>query len=204
MSPETSNKSKPGQARFQDALVRFDQANADDPNRELVGDTLQPKELTYSRRMTEWLDRLEPEAAEPLRLAARCQHIRRWAIARTEFPPGRQGYRRWRTTLAAYHARTAAAILREVGYDDQTISRVDALLRKERLKADPDVQTLEDVACLVFVQHHLPSFATQHEEAKVVDILRKTWLKMSARGRSAALRLDLVPDIRALVEKALA
>ena len=204
MSPETSNKSKPEQARFQDALARFDQANADDPNRELVGDAPQPKELIYSRRMTEWLDRLEPEAAEPLRLAARCQHIRRWTIARTEFPPGRQGYRQWRTTLAAYHARTAAAILREVGYDDQTIARVDALLRKERLKADPDVQTLEDVACLVFVQHYLPSFATQHEEAKVVDILRKTWLKMSDRGRSAALRLDLVPDIRALVEKALA
>ena len=204
MSPETSSNDLTDQARFRDALARFDHANAEDPHQELVGDELQPKELTYARRMTEWLDRLEPEASEPLRLAARCQHIRRWVTKRSEFPPGRDGYRRWRTTLAAYHARTASAVLRQVGYDDQTISRVEALVRKERLKTDPDVQTLEDVACLVFLEHYLPGFANQHAEAKVVDILRKTWRKMSDRGRAAALELDLAPRVRALVQKAVA
>ena len=204
MSPETSDRARRDQTRFDDALARFDQANAEDPNHELVGDVRQPKELVYAQRMTEWLDRLAPDANEPLRLAARCQHIRRWVIARSEFPPGREGYRRWRTTLAAYHAQTAGAILREVGYDDATIARVEALLRKERLKADPDTQRLEDVICLVFLEHYLPAFATQHDDAKLVDILRKTWRKMSERGRSAAVQLDLIPEVRTLVEKAIA
>ena len=125
-------------------------------------------------------------------------------IARSEFPPGRDGYRRWRTTLAAYHAQTAGAILREAGYGDATVARVEALVRKVRLKADADTQTLEDVICLVFLEHYLPAFATKHDDAKLVDILRKTWRKMSERGRSAALELDLAPEIRTLVERAIA
>ena len=203
MSPETSDRARQDQTRFDDALARFDQANAEDPNHELIGDTPQPKELVYAQRMTAWLDRLAPNASEPLRLAARCQHIRRWVIARSEFPPGREGYRRWRTTLAAYHAQTAGAILRKAGYGDATVARVEALVRKVRLKADADTQTLEDVICLVFLEHYLPAFATQHDDVKLVDILRKTWRKMSERGRSAALQLDLAPEIRALVEKAI-
>ena len=203
MSPETSDRARQDQTRFDDALARFDQANAEDPNHELIGDTPQPKELVYAQRMTAWLDRLAPDASEPLRLAARCQHIRRWVIARSEFPPGREGYRRWRTTLAAYHAQTAGAILRKAGYGDATVARVEALVRKVRLKADADTQTLEDVICLVFLEHYLPAFATQHDDAKLVDILRKTWRKMSERGRSAALQLDLAPEIRTLVEKAI-
>ena len=203
MSPETSDRARQDQTRFDDALARFDQANAKDPNHELIGDTPQPKELVYAQRMTAWLDRLAPNASEPLRLAARCQHIRRWVIARSEFPPGREGYRRWRTTLAAYHAQTAGAILRKAGYGDATVARVEALVRKVRLKADADTQTLEDVICLVFLEHYLPAFATQHDDAKLVDILRKTWRKMSERGRSAALQLDLAPEIRTLVEKAI-
>ena len=203
MSPETSDRARQDQTRFDDALARFDRANAEDPNHELIGDTPQPKELVYAQRMTAWLDRLAPDASEPLRLAARCQHIRRWVIARSEFPPGRDGYRRWRTTLAAYHAQTAGAVLREAGYGDATVARVEALVRKVRLKADADTQTLEDVICLVFLEHYLPAFATQHDDAKLVDILRKTWRKMSERGRSAALQLDLAPEIRTLVEKAI-
>ncbi len=203
MSPETSDRARQDQTRFDDALARFDQVNAEDPNHELIGDTPQPKELVYAQRMTAWLDRLAPNASEPLRLAARCQHIRRWVIARSEFPPGREGYRRWRTTLAAYHAQTAGAILRKAGYGDATVARVEALVRKVRLKADADTQTLEDVICLVFLEHYLPAFATQHDDAKLVDILRKTWRKMSERGRSAALQLDLAPEIRTLVEKAI-
>ena len=204
MSPETSDRARQDQTRFDDSLARFDRANAEDPNRELLGDTPQPKELVYAQRMTEWLDRLAPDASEPLRLAARCQHIRRWVIARSEFLPGRDGYRRWRTTLAAYHAQTAGAILREAGYGDATVARVEALVRKVRLKADADTQTLEDVICLVFLEHYLPAFATKHDDAKLVDILRKTWRKMSERGRSAALELDLAPEIRTLVERAIA
>jgi len=190
--------------RFDLAIERFDAANAEDPNSEIVDGVEQPKALCYARRMTACLDRFHPNAPEPVRLAARCQHIRRWMIPRTDYPDGRDGYRRWRTDLAGFHALTAGAILREVGYDDNAVARVGSLLRKERLKADPDVQLLEDVVCLVFLRHYLADFATKHAEAKLLDVLRKTWRKMSDAGRHVALALDLPPSLCALVARAVA
>ena len=189
-------------SRLQQAFERFDAANADDPRSESVDGVAQPKELVYAQRMTERLDRFAPDASVPLRLAARCQHIRRWIIPRMDYPSGRAGYRQWRTELSGYHAQTAAGILRDVGYNEATVARVETLLRKEGLKTDPEVQSLEDVVCLVFLEHYLGDFASEHEDAKLVDILRKTWRKMSNRGRAEALMIDLPPDLRALVGKA--
>ena len=186
MSPETSDPDPADAARLRAAIARFDAANAGDPNREPVDGVDQPRELVYARRMTDVLGGFAPDASEVVRLAARCQHIRRWTIPRSDYPEGRDGYRRWRTDLARFHAVTAGAILRDVGYDDALITRVQALLRKEQLKADPEVQLLEDVACLVFMEHYLPAFARQHDEEKLAGILRKTWRKMSARGQAAA------------------
>jgi len=114
--------------QFDRAIERFDAANREDPNLEVADGVEQPKELLYARRMTAGLDRFGPDASEAVRLAARCQHIRRWTIPRTDYPEGRNGYRRWRTDLARFHASTAAAILREVGYDDATVARVESLL----------------------------------------------------------------------------
>ena len=190
--------------RFRRAVERFDAANGEDPNRELAGGIEQPKELVYARRMTARLDRFRPDAPEAVRLAARCQHIRRWTIPRAGYPAGREGYRRWRTDLARFHADTAAAILREVGYGDDVVARVGSLLRKERLKADPDVQLLEDVICLVFVEHYLAGFAPKHDEETLAGVLRKTWRKMSDEGHRAALALDLPENVRAVVERAVA
>ena len=191
-----------GRSRLVDAVERFDRANAEDPNRLMVGGVSLPKELVYATRMTDHLKRFAPDASEPLHLAARSQHIRRWTIPRSTFAPGRTGYLQWRKTLGAFHADTAAAILRDVKYDEATVNRVETLLRKENLKGDSDVQILEDVACLVFLEHYLADFASDHDEAKLEDILRKTWRKMSDRGRAAALEIDLHPDLKALVERA--
>ncbi len=202
MSPETSDEGAAEPTRLREALARFDEANAADPNRELVDGAEQPRELVYARRMTATLDSFAPEAPEAVRLAVRCQHIRRWTVPRDTYPEGRDGYRRWRTDLARFHAEAAAEILRAVGYGEDTVARVGALLRKERLKADPEVQLLEDVACLVFLRYYLPAFAERHADAKLADILAKTWRKMSAQGRTAALALDLEPRLRALVSKA--
>jgi len=190
--------------RFNAAIARFDAANADDPTTEVFQGVVYPKELLYAQRMTAWLDNIAPEASEALRLAVRCQHIQRWTIPRHTYTMDRHGYLRWRTTLAKFHADTAAAILRDVGYDDATVQRVQTLLRKERLKRDPEVQCLEDVICLVFLEHYLAAFATQHDEVKVLDILRKTWTKMSPRGHEVALTLPMSPEARRLVEQALA
>jgi hypothetical protein len=180
--------------RFDAAVRLIDQANALDPH---------GKELLYSQRMSAWLDRVEPGASEALKLAARAQHVRRWTIPRSDYPMDRIGYLTWRTTLYRFHAEQAAAILREVGYDEGTIARVASLVRKERIKSDPEAQTLEDVICLVFLENYFAEFAAGHEEGKVINILRRTWGKMSERGRGVALTLEIPPAARRLVERAL-
>ena len=190
--------------RFTQAIRRFDAANAEDPEVEAVDGVSYPKELLYARRMTDWLQRYAPDASEALRLAVRCQHIRRWAIPRHDYPMDRRGYLQWRSTLARFHGDTAAEILRGVGYDDTMIQRVRSLLRKEGLKRDAEVQCLEDVICFVFLENYCADFARQHETAKALGILRKTWNKMSERGHEVARTLTLPPELRQLIEAALA
>jgi hypothetical protein len=189
--------------RFQQAIVRFDAFNSDDPNRETHNAKDYPKELLYGRRMTEWLNRLAPDASEALRLAVRCQHIGRWLIPRSQYPLDRQGYYRWRTALAELHAHTAREILQQVGYDEETITRVEALVKKKNLKTDVEVQLLEDVVCLVFLENYFSDFSRKHDEEKLITVIQKTWRKMSVRGQQAALGLDLPPVTRALIERAL-
>lgn len=191
-------------SRFEAAIERLDAAHREDPNRELFEDHELPAELLYAERMTRWLQRLAPDASEPLRLAARCQHLCRWRIPRDRYPMDRPGYLRWRSDLARFHAEKAGEILGAVGYDAETLRRVQSLVRKERLKLDPEAQLLEDVICLVFLESYFAGFSRKHDEEKLVTILRKTWRKMSPQGHAAALALPLSPADRALVEKALA
>ena len=189
--------------RFDKAMAQIDEANREDQVMEEVNGQDYPKELMYGQRMTIWLQRLAPEASEVLKLAVRCQHIQRWKILRQDYPEGRTGYKRWRTDLAKFHAETAAAILYDVGYDDETIHRVQSLVRKEQFKVDPEAQTLEDVACLVFLDHCFAPFSKKYDEEKLVDIVRKTWKKMSDTGRTAALGIALPEGLKAVVGKAL-
>ena len=190
--------------RFDDAIAAMDRVHAQDPNQIMDEGELRPAELVYARRMSEMLQVVYPDASEPLRLAARCQHIKRWELARTDYPEGRAGYLQWRTEEKRRHAVLAAEILRQAGYEDAVVGRVGQLVRKERLKQDPDTQRLEDVACLVFLEDHLADFAPKHSEAKVVDVIAKTWPKMSAHGQQAALKLSLPAASQRLVGKALA
>jgi hypothetical protein len=189
----------PGAEKFRIAIQQFDAANAEDPT---LSDGI-PAELLYARRMTDWLNRLYPAAGESLHLAARSQHIRRWTIPRSKFPMTRPGYHQWRTSLYSFHADTAAEILHRNNYDEATIARVRSLLKKQNLKTDPEMQMLEDVVCLVFLESYFADFAPRHEEEKVIGILRRTWNKMSPHAHAAALQLNLSPEARALIEKAL-
>lgn len=189
--------------RLEAAFRRIDEANAEDPNLERLDGEDHPKELLYGRRMSATLAMFAPDASDAVKLAARAQHIQRWKIPRSEFPMDRKGYLTWRQKLYGMHAELAGAILRDVGYDDATIERVGVLLRKKGLKTDADVQLLEDVICLVFLQHYFAEFSVKHDDAKVIDILRKTWGKMSAEGHEAALKLPMGEE-RRLVERALA
>ena len=188
-------------ARFEAAIARFDAAHAEDPEKDASG---QPAELVYAQRMSAWLVKLAPDASAALRLAVRCQHIRRWAIRRGDYAEGVAGYRKWRLDEADSHALQAREILLQAGYDEGSTQRVQALVRKEKLKQDPEAQMLEDVSCLVFLEHYFAGFADKHDEAKLLRILRMTWNKMSPPGRAAALELKLPAPLRAIVDKALA
>lgn len=190
-------------SRFDDAIAAMDAAHAQDPNQITLDGKLLAAELRYAQRMSEMLMAVYPDASEELQLAARCQHIRRWELARADYPEGRAGYLQWRTEEKRRHAVLAAEILRDAGYEDEVAQRVGQLVRKERLKQDADAQRLEDVACLVFLEDHLADFAPKHSEAKVLDVIVKTWPKMSAAGQQAALKLKLPPVSQRLVQLAL-
>jgi hypothetical protein len=177
------------------AIAAIDAANAEDP----AG-----KELVYGQRMTAWLAKLLPDAGEPLQIAVRAQHIQRWKIPRSAYPEGRTGYKRWRSELARMHADLAAGIAADAGYGEAECNRVRDLVQKRRLSTDPEAQTLEDVACLVFLEHYFADFQPKHDRAQVIDIVRKTWAKMSARGQQTALTLSLGETERGLIEEALA
>lgn len=191
--------------RFEKAIAQFDLLNAEDPNKEMVEGAEYPKELIYAKRMTQCLDQLEPNASVALKLAARCQHLQRWKIPRSDYPMDRQGYKKWRNTLAKMHAEIAGKVLTDVGYDQATIEHVQAMLRKEKLKTDHDTQLLEDVVCLVFLESYFADFMKQHqtEREKLIEIVRKTWNKMSDRGHSAALELNLPPEAIEIIKAAL-
>lgn len=189
--------------RLEKTLAEFDALNAQDPNTEIIDGTAVAKELLYSQRMTARLQNFLTSASEELQLAARSQHICRWKIPRTDYPMDRQGYKKWRLDLAVFHGETAANIMMKNGYTDEQIKRVKDLLLKRSLKRDEEVQALEDVVCLVFLEFYLEDFATKHDEAKLIDIIQKTWNKMSENGHTAASQLPLNNQMHSLITKAL-
>ena len=187
-----------------EAFRLFDEVNSKDPNTEVANGVEHPKELLYAERMTQVLSDFAPDASEALQLTARCQHICRWEIPRDSFEMNRVGYLKWRQELKKFHAQKARTILEQVGYDQETIDRVEFLLLKKQLKKDEDTQTLEDVICLVFLQYYYEPFLHKHDEAKMISIIQKTWKKMSSMGHEAALKLSFSKEGLALVSKALA
>lgn len=189
--------------KLTEAYHLIDQANAEDPNFEMVGGIERPKELVYGQRMTATLEAFEPEASDPLKLAARAQHICRWQIPRESYDMDRKGYLKWRTDLKKFHADKASSILIQVGYDEKTIERVAFLLQKKQLKRDDGTQTLEDVICLVFLEYYYDDFLQKHPDDKIVDILQKTWKKMSDKGHAAAMQLPFSEKGLQLVNQAL-
>lgn len=191
------NKSK-----FDQACQLFDEYNSRDPRTTVVDGKEICYNLLYAQRMTEKLRQFETNASEHLQLAARSQHIGRWEIPRSDYPMNRKGYLQWRSQLKIYHAKLAATILDKSEYDELTISKVKDLLVKKQLKQNPETQTLEDVICLVFLEFYFDDFSEEHDEEKLVNILRKTIAKMSVRGVEAALQLPLSAKALDLIGKA--
>ena len=186
--------------KFTAALRRFDEENSRDPHQE----NGRPRELLYAERLTGWVLKLSPDAAEPLRLAARCQHICRWESPRENYPATRAGYLKWRADLKKFHAEKSGAILREVGYDEETIRRVQELNLKKNFPADPECRVLEDALCLVFLEFQFAALAAKSDDEKMVNALRKSWEKMTEAGRAEALKLNFGEPEKKLLARALA
>lgn len=206
--------------KFQRALAAIDEAHSQDPNLTTITEPNAetksiPYELHYAQKMTSYLDAYNPSASEPLRLAIRAQHLRRWEVPRSSYPATKVGYLNWRTFLKNRQADQARQICLDAGYSDDEAGRVAALVRKEGLKRkttttdetaeteEDETQILEDVACLVFLDDQFAAFEKTLDEEKVIGILRKTWGKMSDKGHRMALGIQMSDRCRELVQKAL-
>ena len=189
---------------FDSVINRIDEINAEDPNVTVFEGSNFPKELIYSRRMTEMLFQYEEQPSTELQIACRGQHIKRWHIPRSEYPMDRPGYLKWRTMLKLFHGELLSEIMTDEGFDQSSIDQVILLVTKKKLKSDMESKKLEDIACLVFLQYYFAEFASQHPEDKIIDIVQKTWIKMTEKGPEMALKLDLGEKELKLVKKALA
>jgi hypothetical protein len=187
--------------RLEDVIAAIDAANARDPNRVEVDGHREPAELVYGRRMSATLARLAPDASEHLRIAARGQHVERWTSPRKSYPEGRVGYLNWRNHLKEFHAGRVAEFMAANGYHSEDIARVGSLIRKERMKSEPEAQLLEDVVCVVFLEYYLGDFSAKTDAEKLVGILAKTWRKMSPLGHAHARKLTLPPAVAALLKE---
>lgn len=190
--------------RFEEALRKFDDENSRDPNVVTIDGVSHPYELLYSKWVTDWVRRLCSQPSEALLLAARCQHICRWTIPRKSYPMTRAGYLKWRADLKQFHAQKSAGILREVGYGEDGVARLQELNLKKNLANDSECQVLEDALCLVTLQHQLTDLIEKTESEKMVSILQKTWKKMSPAAREQALTLQFSEREKELLQRALA
>jgi hypothetical protein len=195
------------QQMFDQAIKLIDAANSEDPNQETSDGKDWPKELLYSHRMSDMLQRYAPDADDAMKLAIRAQHIQRWKSPRNNYPMDRKGYHQWRTELYKFHADTLAALLEKAGYDDEFIERTKLAVGKKSLRTNPDTQLLEDISALVFIEHYMLDFATRHpeyDEKKWLDIIRKTWKKMSDQAHQFALagHITLPEPLVPLIQKA--
>ena len=188
--------------RLSAALAAIDAANADDPHTIVVDGAARPKELAHAELMTEWVQRLDPDADDAQLVAARAHHLRRWALPRSDYPEGRAGYLRWRAAQGKRHAAAVADIATAAGYDDDFGADVSAIVAKQGLGADPRVQTHEDALCLVFLQTQLEALAEKLGDDHVAEVLAKTLVKMSPAARRIAQGLDLGERAAALLEVA--
>ncbi|PCI70014.1 MAG: hypothetical protein COB26_05595 [Piscirickettsiaceae bacterium] len=180
---------------LEQTLQSIDQANADDPKDGV--------EVLYSQRMLQTLRAFDPNASEPLTLACYAQHVCRWKLIRKDYPEGLAGYLTWRTDLAKLHAATLRNLMTLSGYSNTDIERASDIIQKKKLKKDADSQTLEDVSCLVFLNYYFGAFAKKHPEEKIIDIVRKTWGKMSDKGHVTALKINFSAKQQRLINKAL-
>jgi len=184
-------------------LDDIDTYNKADPRQDDLDGVPRPLEQAYSERMTRWVLKLNPQASEALRIAARGQHIGRWTVPRETYPMNRGGYLRWREDLKRFHASTVTELMRKAGYSESDCERVRVMILKKNIQGDADTQTLEDALCLIFLERQFEDLKQKTPDEKMIEIVRKTWRKMSDVGKAAALSLPLPEEHTAVIQAAL-
>jgi hypothetical protein len=188
--------------RLELALAAIDAANADDPTLVSTAQGAVPLAQLHGQLAFEWVKRLSPWADETVLLAARAHHLRRWELSRDSYQAGRAGYLRWRRDQKQRHARDVALLLSAARYDAATIERVQALIRRDDLAADPEAQLVEDGACLAFLATQLSSLSQRLEHDRLVEVLARTVAKMSPAARVMVHDVEMDAPSRALVAEA--
>lgn len=190
--------------KLEQAFELFDNYNKQSPEQIAWEGEVYPSEYFYALQLHKWVKRLDPDASEPLLLASRCQHIGRWESLRSSYPEGRIGYLKWRSDLSKFHAQKATELLSSIDYAPEVIDRVCEIVLKRRLKVDEDVQTMENALCLVFLEFQYDDLIEKQPEEKMIDILQKTWSKMTEPGKKEALALNFSEKGKMLIDNALA
>lgn len=181
----------------------IDEVHSLDPTIEVAYGKDFPAELLYSDRLVKCLEKFSPEASEQVKIAARCQHLKRWEIPRNTYPMDKVGYLKWRKALYIYQSEEAAKILKKVGYNDDFVDEVKALIQKKEISRNINAQTIEDIACLVFIEFYLDDFSKKHSIDKMKSIISKTWSKMSDKGQKAALSIRMSENLKLIMLEAL-
>jgi hypothetical protein len=185
------------------AFAVIDAANAADPNIIEWRGEQWPRAQLQGVLATEWIDALDPHASDEVRLAARAHHVRRWTIARDSYPDGRPGYLRWRRDLKDVHAKVMAELLPPVGISSDAVTRVQALVRKERLGRDPETQLVEDAICLTFLETQFEDLVAKLDHDRLVNAVKKTVIKMSEQAVALVAQTRISPAARAALDDAL-
>lgn len=194
---------------FTKAIALIDKANSEDPNQVTVDGESWSKELLYSHRMSDMLMRYKTDADDVMKISVRAQHIQRWKSDRKEYPKNRKGYHQWRTSLYIFHADTVGLLLEETGYDDEFIDKVKRAVAKKSIKTNEDTMLVEDIASLVFIEYYMLPFVERHPdytEEKWIDIIQKTWRKMTEQAHQFALSdsVKLPESLIPLIQKSVA
>lgn len=182
-----------------EALTIFDQINSQDSNILVFQNEKYPKEILYANWLTHWIEKLNPIVSDSLRLASRCQHLKRWAIPREQYAIGLKGYMQWKKELLNFHAEESEKVLISLGIERTLIERVKVINLKKDIKNNPEVQTMEDALCLVTLEFQLEDFSLKHDDEKIITIIKKSWVKMSEPAKILAKSIPYSDRVLKLV-----
>lgn len=190
---------------LEEAFKLFDEYNLRDPRSITWKNAIYPQEYAYSLMLNERVLSLQPASSEELLLASRSQHIGRWEISRESYPEGRESYLKWRKDLAQHHASVSGLLMKQAGYAEAKIARVQEIILKKKIKQDAEVQIMENALCLIFLEHQYEDIRMKYidDPEKMINILYKSLLKMDAHGHSEALLIKFTDEGLALVQKAI-